>query len=123
MRLHGVTPLSPFLTTYLNQQRPNEFDVVIAEPTSETLPRSGIIFLHGYGGNFTLQCWLIAEAGNRRGMVTLCPSTAPGGRWWNAHATSILEETITYLHQRGVERIYLAGLSNGGIGASQLAQR
>jgi len=27
------------------------------------------------------------------------------------------------LQQRGVERIYLAGLSNGGIGASRLAQR
>jgi pimeloyl-ACP methyl ester carboxylesterase len=34
-----------------------------------------------------------------------------------------LEETIFYLRERGVERIYLAGLSNGGIGASRLANQ
>jgi pimeloyl-ACP methyl ester carboxylesterase len=123
MRLQGVTPLSPFLTTYLDQQRPNEFDAILAEPASEASPKSGIIFLHGSGGNFTLQCWLIARAGYGIDAMTVCPSTSVSGAWWNTQGQSILEETFAYLRQRGVERIYLTGLSNGGIGASRLAHR
>jgi hypothetical protein len=123
MRARRVTPLSPFLTTYLNQQRPSAFDVVIAEPDSGTPPKSGIIFLHGYGGNFTLQCWLIAKAGYQIDALTVCPSTRVNGDWWSSQGQSILEETLTYVQQRGVERIYLAGLSNGAIGASRLAER
>ena len=123
MKIQGATPLSPFLTTYLNQQHPKAFDVIIAEADSGTPPTTGIIFLHGFGGNFTVQCWLIAGAGFHIDAVTVCPSTSPSGAWWNAESPSILEETVTYLHQRGVERIYLAGLSNGGIGATRLADR
>lgn len=123
MKAEGVTPLSPFLTTYLNQQRPNEFDVVIAEPNSETPPKTGIIFLHGFGGNFTVQCWLMAKAGNQVNAITVCPSTSPIGAWWNPQGQAILQETFNYLHKRGVEHIYLAGLSNGAIGASRLADQ
>ena len=123
MNVQGVTPLSPFLTTYLNQQNPTNFDIVIAEPDSGTPPKIGIIFLHGFGGNFTVQCWLIATAGDYINAVTVCPSTDPGGSWWNSKGQSILQETLIYLQQRGVERIYLAGLSNGAIGASRLADQ
>lgn len=123
MGRQGVTPLSPFLTTYLNQQYPNEFDAILAEPGSEISPKSGIIFLHGFGGNFTLQCWLVAKAGYQIDALTVCPSTGPSGVWWNSQGGSILQETFTYLQQRGVERIYLVGLSNGAIGASRLAEQ
>jgi predicted esterase len=122
METQGVTPLSPFLTTYLNRQSPDEFDAVISEPQPGIQPRSGIIFLHGFGGNFTLQCWLIARAAERIDALTVCPSTGQAGAWWNARGQSILDETLRYLRQRGVERIYLAGLSNGAIGASRLAE-
>jgi dienelactone hydrolase len=121
MKRAEVTQLSPFLTTYLNQQHPTAFDALVAEPDSGTPPESGIIFLHGFGGNFNLQCWLMAQAGYFIDAVTVCPSTSPSGAWWKAEGQAILEETITYLHQRGVKRIYLAGLSNGGIGATRLA--
>jgi hypothetical protein len=123
MKRQAVTPLSPFLTTYLNRQHPNGFDVVIAEPDSGIEPKTGIIFLHGFGGNFTLQCWLMAQVGDQINAITVCPSTGPPGAWWNPHGQSILQATISYLHQRGVERIYLAGLSNGAIGASRLAKQ
>lgn len=123
MTIQGVTPLSPFLTTYLNQQRSNEFDAIISDPGSGTTRRNGIIFLHGFGGNFTLQCWLMTTAGDHIDAVTVCPSTDPSGSWWNAKGQSILRETIIYLQQRGVQRIYLAGLSNGAIGASRLADQ
>lgn len=120
-KMQGVTPLSPFLTTYLNQQSPQAFDALIAEPASDAPPTRAIIFLHGFGGNFTLQCWLIAHAAEQIGALTICPSTGPAGDWWNPNGKAILQQTLRYLKGRGVQRIYLAGLSNGGIGASRLA--
>lgn len=122
MDKEGVTPLSPVFTTYLNLQRPDQFDALVTEPGSKESD-TGIIFLHGYGGNFTLQCWLIAKAANLIDTMTLCPSTDPSGQWWQEQGTAILQESIDYLHQRGIKHIYLAGLSNGGIGASRLAHR
>jgi pimeloyl-ACP methyl ester carboxylesterase len=122
-QMQEMTPLSPFLVTYLNQQHPSAFDVVVAEAIGDTRPKRGIIFLHGYGGNFTLQCWLVGHAGERIGAITVCPSTGASGDWWSPQGAAILHQTLTYLQRRGVERIYLAGLSNGGIGASRLAQR
>jgi predicted esterase len=122
-KMQEATPLSPFLMTYLTQQHPGAFDALIAEPAMETPPRRAIVFLHGYGGNFTLQCWLMAQAGDRIEALTICPSTGPAGDWWRPQGQAIVEQTLSYLRQRGVERIYLAGLSNGGIGASRLAHR
>jgi len=121
--MQGATPLSPFLSTYLNQQQPNAFDSLIDTPPTATPPTRAIIFLHGFGGNFTLQCWLVAHAGEQVGALTICPSTGPTGNWWSSDGTAILQQTLNYLHQRGMKRVYLAGLSNGGIGASRLAHR
>lgn len=123
MKAQAVTPLSRFVTTYLNQQRPGVFDVVIAGPRLGRPPKTGIIFLHGYGGNFALQCWLIARAVYPIEALTVCPSTRVSGDWWSSQGQSILEQTLTYFQQRGVERIYLAGLSNGAISASRLAEQ
>ena len=122
MHSQGVTPLSPSLTTYLGQQHLDEFDALVTTPSSGN-SETGIIFLHGFGGNFTLQCWLVAKAGNHVGALTLCPSTDPSGQWWNEQGTAILQESLSHMKQRGVKGIYLAGLSNGGIGSSRLANR
>ena len=123
MSQERVTSLSPFLTTYLNRQYPDEFDVVIAEPRLGVPAKRGILFLHGFGGNFTVQCWLIARAANELDALTVCPSTRLNGDWWSPAGEAILQETLIYLQQRGIERIYLAGLSNGAIGASRLAEK
>lgn len=122
-KMESATRLSPFMLTYLNQQSSDAFDAIVAEPPDGAQPKLGIIFLHGYGGNFTLQCWLLAHAGERLGALTVCPSTGPLGDWWTPSGEAILKQTLIYLHGRGIQRVYLAGLSNGGIGASRLATR
>jgi pimeloyl-ACP methyl ester carboxylesterase len=128
---------SPFAATYLFLQRPGAFDAIIVEAggpgtqgnsgeligTQEERGEAAVIFLHGFAGNFTLQCWLFAKAASAAGMMTICPSTSWIGDWWSADGEATLRQTIQYLHRQGIERIYLAGLSNGGLGASKLAPR
>jgi pimeloyl-ACP methyl ester carboxylesterase len=82
-----------------------------------------VIFLHGYGGSFTLECWLVARATRTIAAVTVCPAVEFSGHWSGHSGATTVRETLDYLRSRGVERIYLAGLSNGAIGASGLAPR
>ncbi len=117
-----LTP-SPFVRTYLKLEHPNAFDAVVIEPDTQQPIQMGIIFLHGFAGNFTMPCWLIAQTVRARQGLTVCPSVGWNGDWWSADGEATLRETIDYLHQRGVNRIYLAGLSNGAVGISELAYK
>lgn len=117
----GTTP-SPFASTVLGLDGPESFDLLWHEVPA---PRSsvGVVFLHGYGGSFALPCWEVASAAARAGMETACPSVGQRGDWWTARGERIARETIRWMRARGATRIVLAGLSNGGIGASRLAPR
>jgi pimeloyl-ACP methyl ester carboxylesterase len=114
---------SPVLSTYLNLQQPAAFDTVIIEPTT---PRNGeiaIIFLHGYMGNVTAQCWEIAQAAAKIGAITVCPSTDWKGQWWQSEGEAILQATFHYLRAEGREKFYVGGFSNGGFGLSRLVAK
>jgi pimeloyl-ACP methyl ester carboxylesterase len=120
--LSGAQPLapSPFVRTYLGLQNPDAFDAVVIEPDNPE-SQTGLIFLHGFTGNFTMPCWLVAGAA--LDAVTVCPSVGWEGYWWIPDGEKTLRETIDYLHHRGITRIYLAGLSNGGVGISEVAYK
>jgi pimeloyl-ACP methyl ester carboxylesterase len=92
-------------------------------PPMQHPARVAVVFLHGSGGNFAMPCWVFARAVEPVGAATLCPSVGPDGIWSTGRGEATVRASIAYLHARGVERIYLAGLSNGGIGASLLAPR
>jgi pimeloyl-ACP methyl ester carboxylesterase len=117
----GTTP-SPVVDTLLGRQRPEAFDAVVIEPRARS-PQAAVLFLHGYAGNFTLTCWLMAEAARAIDAVTVCPSTDFSGVWGTPDGERIVRAALAYLAQRQVAPVYLAGLSNGGIGASLLAAR
>jgi len=112
---------SPVAATYLWMQRPHAFDAVVVEPNGNNAPKAGTVFLHGFTGNFLMECWLFAKAAREAGLLTICPSVGWFGDWWKPCGAEIFEQTLAYLHTRGVERVYLAGLSNGGVGAGTLA--
>jgi hypothetical protein len=116
----GSVP-SPFVATYLGLERPGEEDtLVIGDPgTSEGV----VVFLHGYAGSFTLPCWVVADAAKDAGFATVCPATRWVGDWWSPAGEATLRATVERLHRSGVRRVVLAGLSNGGVGASLLAPR
>jgi pimeloyl-ACP methyl ester carboxylesterase len=118
----GIVP-SPFLSTYLYLQQPDRFDTVIVEPEVDHLPKFGVIFLHGYMGNVTVQCWEIAQAVKKLGGVTVCPSTEWTGQWWQPRGQSILRAAFEYMRARGIQKIYLGGFSNGGFGISRMASQ
>ena len=115
----GMTP-SPFLRTYLRRQRPEAFDAVVVESASSRPASTAIVFLHGYTGNFTLPCWLVAQAARAIDALTVCPSVGWEGHWWAEDGARTLTSTLEYLQERGIDRVYLGGLSNGAIGATRL---
>ena len=123
MQEAGETTSSPFLNTYLGCQDSASFDTVVIEPSSGGPARTAVVFLHGFGGNFTVQGWLVAQAARRVGAITVCPSVGWQGNWWGENGQATVRNTLIYLHNRGVERIYLAGLSNGAVGTCRLAPR
>ena len=116
----GLVP-SPIISTYLNLQNPKHFDVIIIEPEGDHPPEFAFVFLHGFMGNVTAQCWEIAQAVKFFAGVTVCPSTGWQGAWWEPNGQAILQATFEYVRDRGVQRFYLAGFSNGGSGISRLA--
>jgi len=117
---------SPVLATYLGMQSPADFDLLIVEPPrpagSAGAP-GAVVFLHGFAGSFALPCWQMARAVAPLGVTTACPSTRWIGDWWSADGEATVRRTFEVLRARGISRVVLAGLSNGGYGASRLAPK
>jgi pimeloyl-ACP methyl ester carboxylesterase len=114
---------SPFVSTYLNLQRSTRFDVILIEPEINHPPEFALVFLHGYMGNVTAQCWEIAQAVNRFGSVIVCPYTGWRGDWRQPQGQAILQSTFGYLREQGIQKFYLGGFSNGGISIGRLASQ
>jgi hypothetical protein len=115
---------TPAIATYLGLQSPSGFDtIVIRPPEQRVAPDGAVVFLHGYAGNFYVYCWELAQAAAAANLLTLCPSTGPSGAWWEPSGDEIVTATLDYAHAIGMNRVYLAGLSNGAAGASVLALR
>jgi pimeloyl-ACP methyl ester carboxylesterase len=127
MRRDDAYSPSPVLDTLLGRQGPNAFDTLTIEPRADSkrgVPtKFGVIFLHGFAGSFTVECWLVASAAREIGAVTVCPATDFSGHWRGDQGEKILRATLDDLHARGIKRVFLAGLSNGAVGASELAPR
>jgi pimeloyl-ACP methyl ester carboxylesterase len=77
-----------------------------------------VLCLHGAGftGNVYLERWQ-ARLGEE--YLLACP-TYPGGAWFTRRAEELVLATVQYVRQRyhiDPDRIFLTGMSNGGIGA------
>jgi len=114
---------SPVVSTYLDLQQPSSFDTIIIKPKIDRPPEIGVVFLHGYMGNVTVQCWEIAQAVKKLGAVTVCPSTDWRGQWWQPQGETMLRATLRYLREQGIQKFYVGGFSNGGFGLSLLASK
>ncbi|OJT22725.1 alpha/beta hydrolase [Archangium sp. Cb G35] len=114
---------TPAVATWLGLQSPESFDTVTIPAGRDAAPETAVVFLHGYAGNFAVYCWQMARAVQAISALTVCPSVGPMGDWWSRRGEETLERTFAWLARRGVKRVYLGGLSNGGVGASVLVGR
>jgi pimeloyl-ACP methyl ester carboxylesterase len=119
---NAATQPTPAIATYLGLQSPSSFDTIVIRPPEQRVAADGaVVFLHGYAGNFYVYCWELAQAAAAANLLTLCPSTGPSGAWWEPSGEQTMLATLDYAHAIGMNRFYLAGLSNGAAGASVLA--
>ena len=85
-------------------------------------PLPAIVFLHGSGGNFKTYIWVWSKLAEAEGFVIIAPSYGFGS--WDGDGVDVVLEAIEDARQvvnLDEDRLYLAGLSNGGLGVSQLA--
>ena len=86
-------------------------------------PLPAILFLHGSAGNFKVYIWAWSRFAEEHGYVIISPSFG-FGNWYRTGGVQAAERALsdaeTVVSLDG-ERIYLAGLSNGGIGVSRVA--
>jgi pimeloyl-ACP methyl ester carboxylesterase len=86
-------------------------------------PRPVLVFLHGSLGNFKPYTWVWSRLAEERGMIVVSPSFGFGNWEQPGGAEAVLRTLDAVRREMPVDekRIYLAGLSNGGLGVCRLA--
>jgi pimeloyl-ACP methyl ester carboxylesterase len=89
----------------------------------EDNPMPVIVFLHGSAGNFKAYLWVWSRLAEELGLAIITPSCG-FGTWDQPCLNAVLEaiEDASTVAQIDHNHIYLAGLSNGGLGATRLAE-
>lgn len=83
-------------------------------------PLPALVYLHGSGGNFKPYVWILSELAEAEGYVIIAPSFG-FGNWRNEGGTAAVLAAVAHAQQQVAidpDHIYLAGLSNGGLGVS-----
>jgi len=88
-----------------------------------TGPRPAVLFLHGSGGNFKAYTWLWSRLAEREGLIVIAPSFGAGHWDRDAGPAAALRALDDAARHAPIDpgRVYLAGLSNGGVGVCRLA--
>ncbi|MCC7385366.1 MAG: prolyl oligopeptidase family serine peptidase [Deltaproteobacteria bacterium] len=108
---------------HLYQVLPGPTSTATSTANATSTATEALIFLHGSAGNFKSYAWVLAELAESRRMVIVCPSFG-FGNWGRPGGLEAVERARNYVVQQlGIDpsRIYLAGLSNGGVGVSLAA--
>lgn len=101
-----------------HNKKPYPYALFVPEPLERGRSYPLIVILHGAGGSgeATLPAWVKRLRGE---FIIACP-TYPMGAWWTLTAEKVVLELIEKLqaeYPADPNRVFLAGLSNGAIGA------
>ncbi|MBI4389737.1 MAG: hypothetical protein HY580_06110 [Nitrospinae bacterium] len=104
--------------TIEHNKKPYPYALFVPEPLEKDRSYPLIVVLHGAGGSgeATLPAWVKRLRGE---FIIACP-TYPMGAWWTLTAEKIVLDLIEKLQAEypvDPNRVFLAGLSNGAIGA------
>lgn len=116
--VHGDLP-TPLIATTLFLQSSSRSDLVVFKARVPQKTKRALLFLHGFGGNWSLLCFLVSEAAPQ--YDTYCPSVGLGGFWSDAPGPELVERMVHELRSRGYEQLIFAGLSAGAVGAAEIA--
>lgn len=123
MRLDQGPVPSSTVSTFVMGQTPEDHTVFRVAPADRfNPPEAVVLFLHGSMGNITVACWQVAQAANPVGLDVICPSTDWRAEWEGEEGQAIVQAALARLRSENVRRVYLAGLSRGGIGISRMAR-
>lgn len=109
-------------------QRPfnvNHYYLYVPQSQQNTTePNPAIVFLHGSGGNFKPYSWIWSKFAEAEGFVIIAPSYG-FGNWDEEGITAVQAALQDAMSKTAIDpnQLYLAGLSNGGLGASKVASR
>jgi len=127
MRISEGHYTSPLFTSILGLNSVNKHDTLSfcgegckGKGNSHT---SAVIHLHGFGGSWSLLCWNLSRPINELGMLMACPSLGPLGMWGSETGINIVKRTIEDLKQKGIQKIYLSGISAGAVGVAEMAKK
>lgn len=99
--------------------------IYIPPGLDRTKPAPVLVFFHGSGGDFKAYLWLLATVADRVGVVVVAPSFGMGN-WRLPETEAAFDQALQAAAQLVVidaANIHVAGLSNGGLAVSQLAER
>lgn len=89
----------------------------------EKLP--ALVFLHGFGGNFKCYLWAWEQFAREHSFIVVCPSFGLGD-WSQPGGVEAVERARKHCVEKleaDPDRVYLVGLSNGGLGVSRAGAR
>ncbi len=105
----GTWVRTPLIATQLDLQSPDAFDLVRFF-RRYGYDRTAFVFLHGYGGNWAMLCWIAHEHFGATEW-TFCPSTSVAGNWATTEGVATLATTLAEVPPES--ELYLFALSAG----------
>lgn len=92
-------------------------------PGDARRPAPVLLFLHGSGGNFKGYMWVLKKIADQTGCAVVAPDFG-FGVWDHPRGVAVVRRARDFIADHpslDVSRVYLAGLSNGGLGVTRAA--
>lgn len=111
---------SPVASNILAMGSPDGFESLVFNPPAEGRAPRAIVYLHGYGGQMKLPCWMLAR--RMPDALVVCPTVGLRGEWALDSAQAIFSRSIDYARERS-QAVYTVGQSSGGTGLLRFINR